>query len=65
MNLDDYRSLRAPEVAELLSVGINTVWRWTRERPDFPKPVKLGNTTSWLLSELVAWRAAQRKAVQQ
>lgn len=65
MNLDAYRSIRVKEVAEILSVGINTVWRWTREQPDFPQPVKLGNCTTWLLSEIVAYRAAQREAAHQ
>ena len=63
MNLDAYRSIRAAEVAKLLGIGINTVWRWTRERPDFPRPVKIGNCTTWVLSELLAWRDAQRVEV--
>jgi predicted DNA-binding transcriptional regulator AlpA len=37
----------------LLPVSPATIWRWTRERPDFPKPFKIGNqTTVWNLAEI-------------
>jgi predicted DNA-binding transcriptional regulator AlpA len=37
----------------LLPVSPATIWRWVRERPDFPKPFKLGaQTTVWNVSEI-------------
>lgn len=38
----------------------NTVWRWHRERSDFPRAVKLSpNCTRWKLSEIAAWEASK------
>ncbi|MGM0692765.1 MAG: helix-turn-helix transcriptional regulator [Pseudomonadota bacterium] len=45
--------LTAKQVATRYEVGIATVWRWARERDDFPKPKKLGdNCTRWSLASL-------------
>ena len=54
------QSARPKHAAEFLGIGESTFWRWAKERPDFPKPRKLGpRTTVFDLSELVAWRDAQ------
>jgi len=38
------------QVADRLAVSVPTVWRWARERPDFPKPRRLGPAaTRWRL----------------
>lgn len=38
----------------------NTVWRWHRERPDFPRAIKLSpNCTRWKLCEITAWETSQ------
>lgn len=51
------------KTADRYSVHRNTVHRWARERPSFPKPVKLGeNCTRWRLADLEAWEA-QREEV--
>ena len=53
-------SLRARQAATFLAVGESTFWRWAKERPDFPKAIKLGpRTTVWPLDKLTAWRDAQ------
>ena len=31
--------LRPAEAAKYLRVSRTTIWRWARERPDFPKPI--------------------------
>ncbi len=47
-------------LAERYGIARNTVWRWHRERPDFPRAVKLSpNCTRWKLSEIIAWEASK------
>lgn len=54
------RSLRPQQAAQILGIGLSTLWRWAKEREDFPAPIKLGpRTTVWPLEKLVAWRDAQ------
>lgn len=51
--------LTVRQVAERLAVSVPTVWRWTRERDDFPKPQRLGPAaTRWRLADLEAWEAS-------
>jgi prophage regulatory protein len=41
----------------------NTVWRWHRERENFPRAIKLSpNCTRWKLSEVIAWEALKAEA---
>jgi prophage regulatory protein len=55
-------SLRPTQAARFLGIGESTFWRWAKERPDFPKPIKLGpRTTVYPLDKLTAWRDAQGK----
>ena len=35
------------EVAALMSVSRNTIWRWVRGLEGFPQPVKIGGATRW------------------
>ena len=50
-------------LAERYGIARNTVWRWHRERPDFPRAVSLSpGCTRWKLSEIEAWEAAQTEA---
>jgi len=47
------RLLRVVEIAEMFSVSKATIWNWTNDNPDFPKPAKLtSKVTVWKLSEL-------------
>lgn len=51
------------EVAAMLGVSRDTVWRWTRNKADFPKPSRIGdNATRWLASEVLAYRDARIQA---
>jgi len=53
-------SYRPKQAAELLGVGIATIWRWSKERSDFPKPIRLSQRcTVFDAEQLVAWRDAQ------
>lgn len=55
---DTYLSDR--DLAKRYHITRNTVWRWQRERPDFPRGVKLSrNCTRWKVSEITAWEAAK------
>ncbi|MBN8411308.1 helix-turn-helix transcriptional regulator [Halomonas litopenaei] len=51
------------QTADRYAVHRNTVYRWARERDDFPRPVKLGdNCTRWRLADLLEWET-QREEV--
>jgi prophage regulatory protein len=55
----DY-SLRPKHAAEFLGIGRATLWRWSKERADFPKPRRLSSRcTVFNVAELIAWRDAQ------
>jgi predicted DNA-binding transcriptional regulator AlpA len=48
--------IRVKRLAPELAVSVPTVWRWLKEDPTFPKPVKLSaRVTAWDISEVSAW----------
>lgn len=48
--------LTAVQVAQRLSIGKATVWRWTKYNDDFPNPIRFTNgATRWRLSDLIAF----------
>ena len=48
--------VRVKEVAELLSLGVSTVWRKVQVDPSFPRPHKISERiTVWQLSEILDW----------
>ena len=48
--------IRAPVVAVMLSVSRSTVWRWSKFKPEFPRPIKISTgVTAWKLSEIQEW----------
>lgn len=50
------------QLASRFSVSRGTVWRWHRNDPTFPRPVKLSpGCTRWKLAEIEAWESAQAK----
>ncbi|MFG5779998.1 helix-turn-helix transcriptional regulator [Comamonas sp. J-3] len=52
-------SLRPKAAAEYLGIGVSTLWRWSKDRSDFPKARKLGpRCTVFNASELQNWRDA-------
>ena len=46
--------LSVGQVAELLSIGVRTVWRLTSSG-ELPRPVKIGGATRWRRAELFEW----------
>ena len=53
-------SLRPRQSAQFLGIGESTFWRWVKERPGFPQPIKLApRVTVFQLEQLAAWRDAQ------
>lgn len=60
MSADLNRSYRPKHAAELLGIGEATLWRWIKERPGFPQPIRLSARCTVLRGEdLTAWLAAQ------
>lgn len=54
------KSLRPQQAADLLGISRPTLWRWIKERPDFPKPIRLSSRCTVIdQAELIAWRDAQ------
>jgi predicted DNA-binding transcriptional regulator AlpA len=54
------RSVRPKGGADFLGIGLSTFWRWSRERHDFPKGIRLSpRAVIFNLDELAAWRDAQ------
>jgi prophage regulatory protein len=54
------RSLRPNQAAELLGISVPTLWRWLKNRADFPRGRKLSaRCTVFNQDELTAWRDAQ------
>lgn len=40
------------EVAAVMSVSRNTIWRWAANLEGFPQPVKIGGVTRWRKADL-------------
>ena len=54
------RAIRPQQVADLLGIGIATVWRWAKTREDFPKARRLSaRCTVFDVQEIIQWRDAQ------
>jgi len=51
------------DLGKRFGVSRQTVWRWHRERPEFPRAVKLSpGCTRWRLSEIAAWESQKAAA---
>lgn len=54
------RSVRPKGAAQFLGISVATLWRWRREREDFPQGIHLSaRALVFNLDELAAWRDAQ------
>ncbi len=53
------------EVAEMMSVSRNTVWRWVSSIEKFPQPVKIGGATRWRKADLDKYIADLKTGDQQ
>lgn len=55
--------IRVKQLAPKLAVSEPTIWRWLKQNPDFPKPLRLSNrVTAWKISEIESWAEAKRGA---
>ena len=51
-----HKCIPKKEVARILNISVSSVSRWTKEKPDFPKPFQLGpNKTVWDVDEINEW----------
>jgi len=54
------QNYRPKQAAEYLGIGVATFWRWAKERPDFPKMIRLSARCTVVDGDqLIAWRDAQ------
>lgn len=57
------QTVRPAEAAVMLGIATPTLWRWTRDLPDFPQPERYRlagrNVTCWYVDDLEAWMAKQ------
>jgi hypothetical protein len=45
-----------PSKQGLLPVSPATIWRWTKEDSNFPKPIKIGKgVTAWYTADIESW----------
>lgn len=59
--MDKY--LNVKQVAARFSVDSCTIWRWRKQKLDFPAPHRFGpQTLRWKLADLEAWETAQADA---
>ena len=58
---DVKRALRVRQVANILGIGVSSVWRLAKTEPDFPKPFSLSpRVTVWALEEVVGYIEIKR-----
>lgn len=58
--------LRLGDLTERYSCSPSTIWRWSKNRADFPKPVRLGpNTVAWDANRILMWEANQQEGRKQ
>jgi prophage regulatory protein len=54
------KSYRPKQAAELLGIGIATLWRWAKDRDGFPQPIRLSSRcTVFDGPDLISWRDCQ------
>jgi prophage regulatory protein len=55
---DQQLFLTARDLSRRYGVSVATIWRWSSERNDFPRPIKLGSgCTRWRIEDLEAFEA--------
>lgn len=52
---------RPAQSAVHLQIGVSTLWKWVKEKPDFPQPIKLSpRVTVFRIADLDAFIARQQ-----
>ena len=55
---DQQKLLTVRDLSRRYDVSVATIWRWSSERDDFPRPLKLGTgCTRWRIQDLEAFEA--------
>lgn len=55
------RAIRLNEVCQMTGASRATVWRWVKDRANFPKPFKLSEAiTVWDEVEIASWIRSQK-----
>ena len=55
-----YGEMTQKELAGQVGVSRQTIWRWHREDPDFPRAISLSpGCTRWALAAIEAWEIAK------
>lgn len=58
--MSDQQAYRPRQAAQFLGISHATLWRWIKERPDFPRPIRLSARCTIIPGDqLIAWRDAQ------
>ncbi len=54
--------LRADALARTLAISRSTLWRWCKDKADFPRPKKLSlGVTVWIADEVEEWLNLQKE----
>ena len=61
MEVAEKKPLTMVEVADQLRCNRKTIERWLKEKPDFPKPFRIGRRLLWYKSEIEEYIESQRK----
>jgi len=48
------------DIAKLMAIDVRTVYRRVAEK-DFPRPMKLGHSSRWLVSEVAAYLERKKR----
>lgn len=55
---------RPKQAAGHLKIGVSTLWKWRKENPNFPQPIKLSpRVTVFRIADLDAFVASQQTEV--
>ena len=52
---------KAAALAKMLSISRSTLWRWCKNKVDFPQPRKISQgVTAWSVGEIEEWLNSQK-----
>ncbi|MGQ3486874.1 helix-turn-helix transcriptional regulator [Roseovarius pacificus] len=61
MNRNTPDLIKDRETAEMLNIGVSTLWRYSKEGK-IPAPIKIGYLTRWRRADIERWLAEQEAA---
>lgn len=45
-------SLGRNDVAKFFQIRVETIWKWLKDKPDFPKPIRVGRRLIWKKTDI-------------